>query len=325
MLVINKQDIQTLLNMKDAINIMENALKIYKENRFSQPNRTFSKIYSENNFLLMPCFTENCIGLKINTVYPNNNNLDEPKAVTQGMVMINDINNGEFLSLMDGTILTAIKTGAISGVAIKHIKPNAKTVGIIGTGLQGLYQLIAAVNSASIKKVYLYTRTPSKINKFIKDFEKIYGTNIGIDFEKITDVITLVQKSDIVITATTSLKPVIPEHLHYNNQLFIAVGSYKENMRELPLDLYQLTDQIYIDALSGIQETGDLIDPIKKGTITENQIEPLYNILNNWYNVNKSNKPIIFKNINMALFDTVLGNYVYQNAKANQKGTEIDI
>ena len=166
MLLLNEGHIRNVVNMKEAIDVIERALEIYDDNQYIQPKRSYSKVYDDNYYGLMSAFVEDHIGLKVVTAFPSNGKNNSKIPVTQAMMVLNDIHDGKFLSMMNATLLTAVKTGAVSGAAIRQLRPHAKSVGLVGTGLQGFYQLIAAVEATDIETIYLYNRTPAKVEKF---------------------------------------------------------------------------------------------------------------------------------------------------------------
>ncbi|WP_339226948.1 ornithine cyclodeaminase family protein [Oceanobacillus sp. FSL K6-2867] len=323
MLILSENDVNQSLSMKEAIDVMQQAFVTYAKQDYIMPERMFSQVKEEDTFLLMPCYVDDCIGLKVVTSFPSNNGRDEP--VTQGVIMINDRETGKNLSLMNGTLLTAIKTAAVSGVAMRYFKKEAKTIGLIGTGLQGLYQLLAAIESTNVEQIYVYNRTPEKIESFKKDFYKL--TNQTVEVVAVNSVEQLIQNSEIIITATTSLSPVIPNDASlYTGKLVVGVGSYKENMRELPEELFKCTPYYVIDSEDGKKECGDIIDPIQNGWIDQNNVVLLSDLIigNKKYDAS-SDKPIVFKTVSMALFDALIGNYVYKKAQEQNIGVVVEI
>ena len=312
MLLLSENDIKNSLSMNEAIGVIEEAFHKYAEQNFVQPDRIFSTVKNENTLLLMPCFVDDCIGLKVVTAYPSNRGTSSP--VTQGLVLIHDIETGDSLALLNGTFLTTLKTGAVSGVAMRHFKKDAKTVGLVGTGLQGYYQLIAAQEATSVETVYLYNRSPEAVASFIQKFRTV---SKDIEIIAVTVIEDLIRNSEIIITATTSVSPVLPEDMGelYKNKLIIGVGSYKSNMRELPQSLFEQADCYYIDSEQGKTECGDIIDPLKNGWVKENQVVLLSDVLAGNRQVPQNENPIVFKTVSMALFDAYIGNTVYKKAK----------
>lgn len=323
MLLISGKDIEKSISMNEAINVIEEAVFKYANEDFIMPARTFSTVKDEDTLLLMPCFVDDCIGLKIVTSFPSNRATNN--TVTQGLVLINDIETGNPLAIINGTFLTTLKTGAVSGVAMRHFKKNAKTVGLIGTGLQGFYQLVAAQEATSVKTIYLYNRSTEAVESFIQKFQAVSKKDVEII--AVTEKEDLIRNSEIIITATTSVSPVLPEDDGelYKNKLIIGVGSYKSNMRELPKSLFEQADYYYIDSEQGKVECGDIIDPLKNGWVKEDQVILLSDSLSGNKQVLQTDNPIVFKTVSMALFDAYIGNFIYKKAKELGIGQEFNL
>lgn len=323
MLILSEKDVNQSISMHEAINVMEEAFIIYAKKDFIMPARSFATVKDEDTFALMPCIVDDSIGLKVVSSFPSNSKRNIP--VTSGVIFINDKETGQPLALMNGTLLTAVKTAAVSGVAMRLLKKDAKSVGLIGTGLQGMYQLIAALNSTSVEKIHLYNRSPEKVTGFIKEFKELSGSDVEV--HNVEQVEELVKASDIIITATTSLTPVIPnESDMYENKLIIGVGSFKKNMRELPEELFKRAPNYFIDSKDGKNESGDIIDPIANNWINEEKVILLSDVITGNAECELSEgDPIIFKNVSMALFDTLIGNYVYKKAQSLNIGTKVEI
>ncbi|MFJ7727735.1 ornithine cyclodeaminase family protein [Neobacillus sp. NPDC097160] len=322
MLLLTGDDVQRLLPMNEAIDVIEEAFITYANQDFVMPERTFSTVKDEDNLLIMPCFVDDCIGLKVVASFPSNHARNSP--VTQGLVFLSDIETGDPTAIMNGTTLTAIKTAAVSGVAMRLFKSDAESVGLIGTGLQGLYQLVAAVSATSVKTIYLFNRSSEKIPGFIEDFRELSSSRVEII--PVFDMQELIAKSEVIITATTSLTPVLPNVGElYDHKLIVGVGSYKSNMRELPEELFRRAEYYYIDSEQGKVECGDIIDPIANQWISENQVILLSDLLSGKRKIKQDqNRPVVFKSVSMALFDAAVGNYVYKQAKKNGIGKKFE-
>lgn len=323
MLILSQDDVEKSITMTEAVDIMEKAFILYANHNFIMPERTFINVKDDDTMLIMASVVGNSIGTKIVSSYPSNRYRAE--EVTQGFITINNRNSGRALSLMDATLLTAIKTAGVSGVAMRNLKPNARSVGLVGTGLQGLYQLVAAIETTKVEKIYVNNRTKERIPQFIEEFKRISGSHIEIEMIKNTH--DLVTQSDIVITATTSNTPVLPnENDLYNGKLVVGVGSFNEHMRELPEKLFTNTSTYFIDSEQGKIECGDIIDPIKKGWIDERNVTLLSELLTGHYTKKIDNQePIVFKNVSMALFDTVIGEYVYKKCRQLNLGIDVQL
>lgn len=315
MLFLNKNHISQAVTMTDIINAIDQAYEIYNSNNFHMPTRMHIS-EKENTLLLMPCLTTDAIGTKLVTVFPNNKTV----PVINGLVVLNDNKTGEIKALLDGSFLTALRTGAVGGSAVRHLaRKKARKVAIIGAGTQGFYQAIAACTERNITDIYLYNRTKEKIPQFIEDLYKQIDDHITIHHTNTAE--DAAQNSDIIITSTTSFDPVLPNNPKIlKGKLIVGIGSFQPTMREFPKSLYSISDRIFIDSNDAIHETGDLAIPIKKGWIEETDIELMSSYVSKHKEVKYSaERSIIFKSTGMALFDVVVANLIYQ--KAIEKGT----
>jgi len=316
LLFLNEKDILKAAAIEDMIAAVEKAYVVYEDNDFQMHARSHFTIQN-NSVLFMPCSSDRAAGTKIVTVFPEN----KDRPVTQGAVVLVDSKNGAVKALLDGTVLTALRTGALGGAAAKFLASDeAKSVGLIGTGYQGLYQIIAVCAVCKIQEIFLFNRSSSKIPHFIRNL-KAYIKNIPIHTAETAQ--DLVQKSDIIITATTSATPVLPEADLYQRKLIIGIGSYMPHMREFPEHLLQNLKQMFIDSHDAVNESGDILIPLQKGWLSEAQFIPFSKV------VTQKVKPDftqtrVFKSTGMALFDLIAAETVYEKAVQVQLGQELD-
>ncbi|AIF43926.1 ornithine cyclodeaminase family protein [Virgibacillus sp. SK37] len=314
MLYLNEEEIHKAITMEEMIDAIDYCYSIYNTEQFQMPTRSQVQEGS-NTLLVMPAITTQAISTKLVTSFPRN--IDYPTI--QGLVILNCIETGRTKAILDGSCLTALRTGAIGGSAIRNLaKKDAHTVAIIGTGLQGLYQAIAATTAINITDIYLYNRTNSKLKPFVTRLRNKISSDINIHSMKSAEEAIL--NADIIITATSSITPVLPENKSsLENKLIIGIGSFQPRMRELPEAAFHLSNQIIIDSDDAIKETGDLQIPLANKWISENQIQTMSSHLTNNHSPSYSdNKSILFKSTGMALFDNVAAVSIYE--KALQKG-----
>ena len=321
MIYLNEEDVLKCIDFDELMDSIEEAYKIYESKKFNMPDR----IHIDNNdltALYMPCFLENTFGTKILTVAPNNTKLNKP--VIDGVMVVNDIETGEIVCIIDGKILTAVRTGAVGGVGVRHTtSEDITSVGLIGTGVQGFYQILYACKARDIKDVYLYNRTKEKALILKEQLEKnLENINIHIvDSSK-----ELVKKSELIITATTSNTPVIDNDKELlKGKHIVAIGSYKPTMRELPDALFEILDKITVDTEFGKIESGDLSVPIEKNLINDEDITSMGEFLANKNKFEAKGKTTLYKSVGMALFDMVIASKIYQSAVEKNIGQNINL
>lgn len=322
MLIINEKYMEQNITIEDVLGSIEKALLIQESGNFSQPDRIHLG-EDENPFLLMPCFKEDYFSTKLITVYPKNSEIGE--AVTQGVTLLNDINTGKPLALLNGTYLTALRTGCVGGVSAKYLaKRDASSIAIIGSGVQSVFQVLATCAVRPIKDVYVYSRTESKVNSFI---EKLQLLLPNVNFHRSNSSKDAVEKSDIIICATTSANPVIPNEVDlYKGKHIIGIGSYQPHTREFSNAAIKATDHIYTDTLFAIEESGDLGIPVKENLIKKEDVQTLGKVLQlNELNDDLLNSTTIFKSVGIGLFDLCAAEAIYKHALENEGSIDIDL
>lgn len=321
MIYLNKEDILKSITLDECMAAVEEAYKIYADKLFNMPDR----IQVENGdltSLYMPCFTEKSFGTKILTVAPNNAKINKP--IIDGVMLVNNIETGEIVCMMDGKTLTSVRTGAVGGVGVRHTtSEDVKTIGLIGTGEQGFYQVLYACKARNIKTVYLYNRTKEKAIKLQEELKKELE---NVDIIVVNSSIELLKNSEVIITATTSHQPVIDNKKDLiKGKHIIAIGSYKPDMRELPDALFDVVDKIVVDTDFAKEESGDLYQPIKNNLIKSEDIENMGNFLRDNKGFDMNNKTTLYKSVGMGLFDMVVANKIYEKAIKNGIGKNIDL
>ncbi len=319
MLYLNENDITRAVNLNQAMDAIEKAFLIDLSGEYKMPPRMH--VNNENNTLLyMPCFMKNIFGTKILSLFPGNE--EKKKPVIQGLVLLNCSETGTPLALLDGAKLTAVRTGAVGGVAARCLtSEKAKTIGLIGTGVQGYHQVLFACKARRIKHVNLYDLSKEKLRACA---QKLQNTLKDVEVRQYESIDKLTEASEIIITATPSLKPVLPDDKNIlKGRHYIGIGSYKPEMREFPEALYSLVDKVYIDTEHGLEESGDLITPLENSWIKHEQIVKIGKIIGK-KETDAGKGTTLFKSVGMALFDLAVSELIYKNALKNNIGTALE-
>lgn len=319
MLIITEEYMRKNINIKDILDSIEKALLIQEKGNFIQPDRIH--LGDENPFLLMPCFKEDFFSTKLVTVYPKNSEILEP--VTQGVTLLNDINTGKPLALLNATYMTGLRTGCVGGISAKYLaKPNASNLGVIGAGVQSIFQVLAICSVRNIKNVYIFSKTSSKIDSFIEILQKDLS---HINFHKCNNSTEVAQMSDIIVCATTSTTPVLPDDENlYKGKHIIAIGSYEPHTRELPNSLIKCSDYIFTDTMFALKESGDLLIPLTNNLIKENDVKTLGKVILN-FDENLQNATTIFKSVGIGLFDLCCAESIYKIALKNNDALNVNL
>jgi ornithine cyclodeaminase len=300
---LNQDAIMASISYNDIIEAVENALYNYKNGFFNMPER-FHYTYENKTLLYMPCFSQGTLGTKILTVFPENTHKNHPAI--DGLMLLNNYETGEPKALIDGKLLTALRTGAVGAMGTKHLSPSSVTrLGLIGAGAQGIYQILFACHCRPIKDVYITTRSLDKLDKYI---DILRNERPDINFHKVDSSKKVVEQAEIIITATSSMTPILPEdEALYKGKTFIAIGSYQPMMRELPNALMTVADEIYVDIDYAMEESGDLHLPLAEGIISQEKIFTIAELIHGDKKSPTEHQTIVYKSVGMALFDVIVG------------------
>jgi len=319
MLFIDEKEQAALLNMEEVVEVVAESLRAYSEDKTDTPLRYVLPFNEANRYLVMPALSDELkvVGLKTVTVAPNN--AKSGKNTIVGSVILSDYETGETLAVLEGSYLTKIRTGAITGVATQYLsRQNAETLCVIGTGdqAQGIIKAVLAVRD--IKRIQFYNRTYEKAIRFAKQVQSEYP---NIDVEVFDHVDKAIEHADVIVTATNATHPVFNRALepgvHVN-----AVGSFKPDMQELPSHAIAKADKVVVEAVDvAMEETGDLITPVSEGIFTKADLHgELGNIVASKIEGRLTESEItVFKSVGVAIVDIAVANYFYQKVLEQQK------
>lgn len=320
MLILSEKDIEQILTPVLAVEAVESAMVMYEGDDFHMPPRTHID-YQGNVYLLMPCFIPGAFGSKLVSVFPENVSRKIP--IIQGIVVLNDGSTGIPLALMNGSAITAFRTGAIGAVGIKHLTDsNLSTLGVIGAGIQGYHQAYVSTFVRNFSEVFVYDLFPEKAKDTC---DKLQAARPGVTFTPLQTTGELVERSEAIITATTSQDPVVPDEPELlKGKTFIGIGSYKPNLREFPDALFSLIDRVFIDSLQAPEEAGDLLIPLSKGILKKDSMYTLGKLINGSQDAGQKSTRF-FKSVGMAIFDLVVAKKIYERSIETGAGTTVNI
>jgi len=218
--------------------------------------------------LFMPVYLPGCeqIGLKTVTVFQENPRKGLP--VIHALLLIMDGRDGRPLAVMDGEYLTALRTGAASGLATDLLaRKQARSVAVLGAGVQGRTQLEAVCAVRPIEKAYAIDVDSGKAEAFAREM----SDNLSIPVAAAEKEKAL-PDCDVLCTATPANQPVFSDQLLKSGVHINAVGSYKPEMREIPEETVARARVIVDCRAACLAEAGDLIQPIEAGLIDEDHV-----------------------------------------------------
>ena len=318
MLILSDNDISNLLSLQQIITAVEYAMIAYEKGLASVQQRMHID-NGENTFLCMPSGDQKYFGTKLVSVVPGNKKQNLP--VTNGAMLLNETSTGLPLAFINASKLTALRTGALGAIGVKYLTPpDETTFGLIGCGVQGLHQAIFICAVRNISKVYFLDRSKEK-SKALISFLKIHHPHV--EAKACSSAEELLEKTNIVVAATTSASPVFPNDPNLiRGKHFISIGSYKPSMQELPDSVYELAGELVIDSEFARHEVGDIINPIERKLLKEENVFTIGKIILGQRKVN-IDQTTVYKSAGMALFDLFVAKAMYEQALEEKRGIEI--
>ena len=322
MIYLTEKDILEVISFDDLLDAIEASMYIYENKEYNMPQRLHID-NEDGTLLLMPCFIKDYYGTKLVSLYPHNTERNIP--VLTGIMVLNDAQTGLPLALLNGPALTALRTAAVGSVSIRHLTPeDTESLGIVGAGVQGFYQAWVACSARKLKDIYIFDLYPKKTTELIDKLSKVIP-DVKLHAARSTE--DLLEKSQVVITATTSFEPVLPDKEELlAGKHFIGIGSYKPTVREFPKALYNLVKKIFIDTDSALEESGDLIIPLQNNWIKQEQVMTMGRFLiENTHKDEVKTETTFFKSVGMALFDVCASKLIYESAIQRNLGQKINM
>jgi ornithine cyclodeaminase/alanine dehydrogenase-like protein (mu-crystallin family) len=259
------------------------------------------------------------IGLKVVTVHPHNAARGLPSV--HALVTVTDAATGQPVAVMDGEYLTALRTGAGSGLATDLLaRPDAAVAALFGAGVQARTQLEAVCAVRPIRRAYVFSRSRDRAEAFARAMR----AHLTLDVQVAETPATL-READVVCTATTALTPVfahadLKPGVHIN-----GIGSYRPDMSEIPPETVLAAKVVVDHRPACLAEAGDFLTLLAQGRMTE---EHLYAELGEIAGGRKAGRTstdeiTFFKSVGNAVQDLAVAHHVAAEAQARNVGTVV--
>jgi alanine dehydrogenase len=325
-LILDRKAVESLVDMREAIKAIEKVFLEFHEGKAVSPKRLIINVAKHKGLMYyMPSYLSESESLAIKIVAQYDENLKYGLPTILASILLSDPQNGKPLAMMEGAYLTALRTGAASGVATKYLaRRDSKVVGVIGTGVQARTQIWAMTEVLrNIAKVKAYDVSPGRVEGFAKDISQ----KLGLDVETVETSKQCVENSDLIVVASTSRVPVLDGNWLTKGTHVNSIGVSGPEGRELD-DTTIKKAKIVVDTKEGVlAETGDLIVPIKRGIISqENIYAELHEIVGGKKPGRTSDDEVTcWKAVGMAIEDAAVAKLVYDKAKKEGIGKEVEI
>jgi len=322
-LYLTQDEVKSILDMKSTLEAVENGFREMGNENIEMPARVYLH-FDKGVLIAMPAYMPglDAAGTKLVTVHPGNKQAYGLPAVN-ARIVLNSPENGLPLAIMDGTYVTALRTGAAGATGIKYLsREDSKEVGLCGLGVQGRSQLMGLMEvRPGVEKIKIYDIIPEAKKAFVDEMNEYSG----VKFVPVDSAKEAVEGSDIVITCTPSPEPFIDGAWLKKGCHVSAIGADTGAKRELMTSVIERCDKLVVDFIPQAFVTGDFRIPKEEGVITE---EDIYAELGQIVAGKKEGRTspdevTLFKATGLAIQDVGTAHKVYQLAK--EKGIGITL
>lgn len=315
------------LNMKLTLGTIEKVFKLHAEGKVNLPYKTVLDLGEKERGRInaMPAYVDGDIdrcGIKWIAGFPKNpweHNL--PRAT--GLIIINDSWTGIPLAVMDCTLISAMRTGAVTGVGAKYLaRKDSEIVAMIGGGVQARTQLEALTNVLdNLKEVRVFDIRKEVAEKYAKDMSEKTGLKVVAAVSPKEAVVG----ADVIVTVTVADEPIVKDAWVKEGSFFSHVGSYQEEEYEVVLH----SDKIVVDVWEHVlhRKTPVLAKMYLDGTLSEDRIySNLGDIIIGKKKGRENDKErIFFSPIGLGSEDIAVASMIYLKAKEKGLGTVLSL
>lgn len=310
--------------MRDAIAAMREAFTQLARGRVELPLRTAIRTPArEGVTLVMPgrCDLPLGLGAKIVSVFPRN--AEQSLPAVHAAVLLLDAATGAPVALLEGGALTALRTGAASGLASDLLaRADATRVAVIGSGVQARTQLEAVCAVRPVASAAVYSRTAAHAERFAAEMAQVAGVPANIDV--VSSPRRAVRGADIVCLATASTTPLIEAEDVEAGTHVNAVGSFTPEMREFAPALLGHALLMVDQRAAALAEAGEVIAGVREGFIAEHELHELGAVLLGAAPLRESAEQItVFKSVGLAVQDLVAAASAVVRARAAGRGVTV--
>jgi ornithine cyclodeaminase/alanine dehydrogenase-like protein (mu-crystallin family) len=319
--VISGQTVRELITLDDLLEPMRTALISFSAGTAYQHPRVTAEPTAGNRILIMPAGTPDTLGIKLITMFSRAPERALPSV--QGLIVLVDATYGEPLAIVDGTVITELRTAAVSAVATNTLaRPDASTLAILGAGVQARAHLTALAPIRAWNSVRIFSRTKENADALCAQ-----ARTLGLPATVTPSPATAVDGADTICTATSACQPVVSaDKIPPTGTHLTAVGAFGPTCRELPTELVTRCT-LFADSRDSVsREAGDILIPIAEGALPDRA--PVIEI----GEVLAGTRPgrlaeeenTLFKSLGLPVEDIVACELVYRRAVEAGAGWDVD-
>jgi thiomorpholine-carboxylate dehydrogenase len=299
LLFLDEDQVRAVLSYDDLIPAIRQAMMDFSAGRVVQPVRSVIPVVSHNGwFAVMPAVYGGVMGAKMVTFYPGNVALK--KHTHMAMIQLFRSDTGEPLAVMDGRLITEMRTAAMSAVAVDCLaRRDAKVLGILGSGVQARSHVQALARVRKFEEIRVWSRSRENALRFAGEV----GARVTTTAEE------AVTGADVALTLTSSAVPVLEGRWLKKDAVVCAIGAVTPDRRELDEETMQ--GAVVVESReAAMREPGDIL-------LAKAQVSAEIGELLNGAGLDRKGKPVVFKSVGIAIEDIAAAKLVYERKRVS--------
>jgi alanine dehydrogenase len=292
--------IRAAVPVGELLDAIEAAYRDVAGGRDRSPIRSHVRL-DDGDLLIMPGVRVGGAGasVKLVTVVPGNPERGLPTI--HAILAWFDAVTGRPVALLDGATVTAMRTGAASGVATRLLaRSEARSLAVIGAGAQAEWQVRACLAARPIREVLVYARHAAARASFAERM----AAATGVPVRAVDSARDAVEAADVVCCATTSSDPVLEAEWVRPGTHVNGIGAFRLDMIELPPELFGRASVVAVDAIEAARaEAGDLMAAVARGSVAEERLVEIGAVERDWVDRRPADAITVFKSVGLAIQD----------------------
>lgn len=324
-LLLTERDVRAVLPMPGLIDAMEGALAQFSAGAVTQPVRTVLEVGPDKAYFgVMPASLDDppAVGAKLVTVYARNHDRGLPSHLAT--IVLLDHATGALAAILDGRYITEARTAAVSAVSVRHLaRPDARVLGIIGSGVQARSHLEAIRHVRPLEDVRVWSPNAGHRDEFASGM----SAHTGLPVRSVANASLAARGADMIVLATSSHTPVIDDADVEPGAHITGVGACRPDQREMPTALLKRA-RVYVDSRAAARkEAGDLLIPQQEGAFDDSHVvgELGELVAGRITGRGERSDVTIFKSLGLAVEDVVAARLVLERAEAAGLGQRLSL
>lgn len=324
--ILDAEEVRSTLDLASLTSVVETAFKRQGDGNVERPPRPHFPVgldpgqepgEASGTGLVMPAYIhgEDHFATKLVSVHEGNPDSGLPTIHAQ--VVVAEAETGLPRAVMDGGYVTAARTSCIGGLSARELTEGPLRVGVIGSGTQGQWQVRAIAEVARVESVTFFDVDPDAPER-AKD--KLSG-EIDASIQIGEDPASVVESSNLVVTATTSPEPVFSGEVLEPGTVVVAIGAYTPEMQEIDGRTFERAARVFADVPEEVAEIGD----ITASGLSEADLVPFSEMLHGATGRESDEEILVVESVGSATMDAAAAGHIFERALEKGIGTEVNL